>query len=104
MNTTECPTCHEHSRAMIWHGHHAVSSGHPEDDDPWCKHCGRPLADMRSDNPADYCHKVFDQPEPDEGWPTEALAADDATAYARAHANDPQPETGTPFPAPLEWL
>jgi hypothetical protein len=27
---------------MIWNGHELVSTGHPEDDDPWCKNCGLP--------------------------------------------------------------
>ena len=25
-----------------WNGHVLVSSGHPEDDDPWCTNCGIP--------------------------------------------------------------
>ena len=42
----------------------------------------------------------LDGPEPDEGWTDEQLAADDARA--RTHADDPQPETGTPFTR-AEW-
>ena len=63
-----CPTCHDR-HPWPWLGHHPISSGHPEDDDPWCKHCGRPLNDMRSNVAADYCAKataVNELTEPDE--------------------------------------
>lgn len=81
---TECPTCHEHI-PFVWHGHHAVASS-PEDDDPWCKHCSRPLDDFRSDNPADYCAKAPD-------------AVDAAIARVEAnHADDDYNADRTPHP------
>lgn len=43
---------------MILHGHDLVSTGHPEDDDPWCRNCGRPACDIRTNRPEDYCPKA----------------------------------------------
>lgn len=81
---TECPTCHEEI-SCVWHDHHAVSSGHPEDDEPWCKHCGELFSELDGNSPDSYCRKVPTMPD------TTNLPDDDDEQFVFVHD---EPEAG----------